>query len=302
MKAKIIYNPTSGRELFQFKLSNLVVRLSKEGYRVETYPTKAVGDATIAASVACDENVDLIVVSGGDGTLNEVINGVASYETRPKIAYIPSGTTNDFARSLEIPLDIDDAINVLFDGEVRKIDIGKIKDKYFVYSASFGAFTKLTYSTPSKLKTALGHLAYFVNGVTELHKTANPLNVSYIVNGEKFEEEVVLLIIVNSRGIAGLKTVFPEAKLNDGVFDVIMFKNRNNFKINDFLYSLVNGVVEEYDTNGGAHLTVSEITINSDDRIVWNLDGERGEEGGAHVVCLQEHIEIIVPVESKVFI
>ncbi len=300
-KCKIIYNSTSGRELFQFNLSDLVIKLSKKGYVVEVYPTKGVGDATISASTACEEGVELIVVAGGDGTLSEVVNGIAKYPVRPKLAYIPSGTTNDFAKSVKIPLDIAKAIRLFDEGVYRKIDIGKINDDYFVYSASLGAFTKLSYSTPSKLKTILGPLAYYINSVGELRSIVDPFKVKITTDKEEIVEDIVLLLVINSRSVAGINPLIRDACLDDGIFNVIMLKSANIILFNEIVKCLISGVKEEFNKNGAIHLMASKIDVQSSEELFWNLDGERGSNISTTIECLQKHIEILLPKDINLF-
>ncbi len=298
----MIYNPTSGRELFQFNLSDLVVTLSELEYTVEVHPTKCAGDAKSAAQKACERKVDLIVTSGGDGTLSEVINGIGDYEDKPKIAYIPAGTTNDFARSVNIPFDMTKAIKLLRTGEFKKMDIGRLDDNYFVYSASFGAFTSLSYSTPSKLKTALGPFAYYINTVGELKNALHSFTVKVTTDREELIEDIVLLLIVNSSGVAGIRSLIKNVKLDDGVFNVIMLKRANILLFNEVIKNLISGVDGEFNKNGVIHLTASKIMIETEEDIIWNLDGERGTLNASVVECLPKHIEILLPHDNDMFL
>ena len=163
-RARIIYNPTSGREIFKRKLPYVLEKLERAGYETSTHATCGVGDATLAARSACENQYDLVVAAGGDGTLNEVVSGMAEQAFRPKLGLIPVGTTNDFARALNIPFTIEEAVETMIHGETIPLDIGKVNEKYFVNIAAGGSLTELTYEVPSKLKTVLGQLAYYIKG------------------------------------------------------------------------------------------------------------------------------------------
>ena len=126
------------------------------------------GDATEAAKQAVERGFDLIIAAGGDGTLNEVVAGVSPFEKRPQIGLIPTGTTNDFARALRIPRDIDDAVDIIIRGETIPVDVGMMNDRHFINIAGGGRMTELTYDVPSKLKTVLGQLAYYLKGIEML--------------------------------------------------------------------------------------------------------------------------------------
>ena len=157
-RARIIYNPTAGREAFRKHLGEVLEKLEIAGYETSCHATTGEGDATEAAKKAVERGFDLIIAAGGDGTLNEVVAGVSPFENRPKIGLIPMGTTNDFARALQIPRDIDDALDIIIRGETIPVDVGLMNDRHFINIAGGGRLTELTYDVPSRLKTVLGQL------------------------------------------------------------------------------------------------------------------------------------------------
>ena len=167
-RARIIYNPTSGREIFKKHLPDVLAKLENAGYETSCHATTGPGDATEAARIAVKRKYDIVIAAGGDGTFNEVVNGLAEQEYRPKLGLIPVGTTNDFARALHIPRDILAATDVIVNGQTIPIDIGRMNDKYFVNIAGGGRITELTYEVPIKLKTMLGQLAYYIKGIEML--------------------------------------------------------------------------------------------------------------------------------------
>ena len=124
-RARIIYNPTSGKELFKRTLPDVLIKLERAGYETSAYATEREGDATLEAERALEQNYDIIIAAGGDGTLNEVVNGIAEQPNRPKLGIIPMGTVNDFGRALHLPNDIMGAVDVIIKGHTTKVDIGK---------------------------------------------------------------------------------------------------------------------------------------------------------------------------------
>jgi YegS/Rv2252/BmrU family lipid kinase len=170
MKCVYIFNPNSGKKKHVKMQDYIVKKLLDKFEVVDVKPTKKRGDAKTFASEACGV-YDVIVVAGGDGTLNEVINGIAESEIRPKIGYIPTGTTNDLARSLKIPFNIKKALKLIIDGNSLKHDIFKANDKYGIYVCAFGIFTSASYSAKQSTKNKLGKLAYYFSGITEIGKT-----------------------------------------------------------------------------------------------------------------------------------
>ena len=159
-KLYFICNLHSGKNIMRGKLANVVDTFTKAGYEVVVRPTQARMDACSAAEYACLEgSYDLIVCSGGDGTLNEVVQGLMHSEKPLPVGYIPCGSTNDFAASLKLSTNIMQAARDIVDGEPVPYDVGKFGERYFSYVASFGAFTKASYATPQSIKNALGHTA-----------------------------------------------------------------------------------------------------------------------------------------------
>lgn len=299
MRARVIYNPLSGRELFRSKLHMVVEVLSKMDYTVEVKPTSCEGDAITIANNAAKEKIDLLVVSGGDGTLHEVINGISSEENRPAIAYIPSGTTNDFAKAVGIPLDIESAIENIIEGKPHKIDVGKIMDTYFIYVACFGAFTKVSYSTPSKLKSNLGQLAYVLSGVSDVSKLNVPIKINVETPERSLEADASIFLVVNSTGVAGIKNFLPTAKLNDGVFDVLILNSKNIGILTEVIRGVTKGLTTDINKNGLLHFEASKLRVSSEKKIRWNVDGERGTSGNVEIECLKEHVEIYLPFDTK---
>lgn len=169
-KARLIYNPVSGHEQMPKNVADILDVLEQAGYEASAFrTTPEENSARNEATRAAKEGFDLIVAAGGDGTINEVVNGIAFLEQRPKMAIIPAGTTNDYARALAIPRDnIPDAAKVILKNKTRKMDIGKAvfgdQIQYFVNIAASGSLTELTYGVPSEVKSALGYAAYLIKG------------------------------------------------------------------------------------------------------------------------------------------
>jgi len=193
-RARIIYNPTSGREAFRKHLGEVLEKFELAGYETSCHATTCEGDATEAAKQAVERGFDLVIAAGGDGTLNEVVAGISSFEKRPKVGLIPTGTTNDFARALRIPRDIEEAVDIIIRGETIPVDVGLMNDRHFINIAGGGRMTELTYDVPSRLKTVLGQLAYYLKGI-EMLPSIHSSHVRIEYDGQVFDDEAMLFLV-----------------------------------------------------------------------------------------------------------
>ena len=218
-RARLIYNPTSGREAMKKSLPEVLAKLEVAGYETSCHMTTAAGDATVAAKIAAERGYDVVIAAGGDGTIYEVINGLAGAENRPQLGILPAGTTNDFARALHLPKSIDGAADIIASGHTMPIDVGKMNDNSFINIAGGGSLTELTYDIPSKLKTMLGQLAYYIRGI-EMLPSFKPVEVKIEYDGKLFEGEIMLFLVANTNSVGGFEKLAPDASLNDGLFTI----------------------------------------------------------------------------------
>ncbi|WP_138417874.1 diacylglycerol kinase [Aquibacillus sediminis] len=294
-RARIIYNPTSGRELFKKELPVVLQRFEQAGYETSAHATTGVGDATEAAISAVDRKFDVVVAAGGDGTINEVINGIAEKAHRPKLGIIPAGTTNDFARALEIPKNIHKAVDVILADHSKPLDIGRVNGQYFMNIAGGGKLTELSYEVPSKLKTMLGQLAYYLKGV-EMLPSLRPTKVQIEYDGKWFEDEIMLFLVSNTNSVGGFEKLAPAASIDDGYFDMLILKKAN---LAEFVRIATLAL-------RGAHLEdehifyakANRIKVHSEEKMQLNIDGEYGGMLPGEFVNLYRHIEYFVAKED----
>ena len=226
-KLLFIFNPSSGKARIRTQLFEIVEFYTTQGYQVTVYPTSETGDAYSFLNIL-EDVYDLIVCSGGDGTLNEVVTGLLDSRNETLLGYIPSGSTNDFGRSIGIPTELGIALGISCTGNPQKLDVGRLNNRYFVYVAAFGAFTRVSYETPQKMKNVLGHLAYLLRGIKELSEL-HPYKLLIQYEGGTIEGEYIVGLIMNSFSIAGFKNpVGALTELNDGFFEVILIKMPQN--------------------------------------------------------------------------
>ena len=294
-RARIIYNPTSGRELFRRHLPDVLEKLEVAGYETSCHATTCEGDAVEAAKKAVENGFDLIIAAGGDGTLNEVVAGVSIFENRPKIGLIPMGTTNDFARAVRIPRDIEKAVDIILANETIPVDVGLMNDRHFINIAGGGTLTELTYDVPSKLKTMLGQLAYYIKGI-EMLPSLKPTHVRIEYDGEVFDDEAMLFLVGLTNSVGGFEKLAPESSINDGMFTLLILRKCN---IAEFIRLATLALRGEHLEDP---LVISKkarhIKVSADTTVQLNLDGEYGGDAPATFDNLYRHIEVFVPIND----
>ncbi|AND79624.1 diacylglycerol kinase family lipid kinase [Streptococcus pantholopis] len=292
-KARLIYNPTSGQEIMKKNVVEVLHILEGFGYEASAFQTTPGKDsAKKEARRAAEAGFDLIVAAGGDGTINEVVNGIAPLEKRPQMAVIPTGTTNDFARALKIPRGNPiKAAQLIGKNQTIQMDIGKAYDSsYFINIAAAGSFTELTYSVPSQLKTTFGYLAYLAKGV-ELLPGVRTVPVRITHDKGVFEGDVSMIFVALTNSVGGFETIAPDAKLDDGNFTLILVKTANLIEILQLIRKILDGGKHIYDKRVDYMKTsYLEIQPLSDKRMMINLDGEYGGDAPIALQNLNNHI------------
>jgi diacylglycerol kinase (ATP) len=294
-RARIIYNPTSGREAIKKNLPDVLEILENAGYETSAHATTGEGDAIEAAKLAVERRYDLVVAAGGDGTISEVVNGMAEQEYRPKLGIIPVGTTNDFARALQIPRDIVAAAEIIAKGDRIPIDIGRMNEKYFINIGGGGSLTELTYDVPSKLKTVLGQLAYYLRGI-EMLPSLKATNMTIEYDGKLFEGESMLFLVGLTNSIGGFEKLSPSSSINDGMFTLLILTKTN---LADFIRIASLALRGEHINDPKVIYTkANRIKVHSDEKVLLNLDGEFGGVLPAEFVNLYRHFEVFVPIDK----
>ena len=274
-KMLFIYNPHSGKGQIKFHLFSIIDTFTREGYEVTVHPTQAKLDA-FQTVVSRGDDFDVIVTSGGDGTLNETIKGIMQLNKQIPLGYLPAGTLNDFATSLGIPKNMPEAALKIVKGEVADVDIGAFNDEFFTYVAGFGAFTEVSYETPQPMKNMFGSLAYIVEGMN-LKRLSNTksYHVKVTYDGNVIEDDFIYGMVCNSNSVGGIKGLSgKDVLLNDGVFEGLFIKMPKN--IADF-QSTVNALLaRDMNSEYLYWFKAADVEFSSEDEIPWTIDGEFG--------------------------
>ena len=284
----LILNPISGKKMGKRYLADVVERFCRADYEPLVYVTTGRGHAHTLACTYGGE-VDLAVCLGGDGTFNEMISGLLDGGHAPQIGYIPCGSTNDFASGIGLQKTVLAAADAILEGTAHTYDVGVFGDRYFSYVASFGIFTRTSYTTPQNIKNALGHLAYVLEGIKEL-SNIRPWHVKFEMDGQTVEGDYLFGAVSNATSVGGVLNLDPQAvNMNDGLLELLLVKMpRNPVELSECIRSLAE---QKYDTDAITFTSGSSFAVTADPAMEWTLDGEWA--GGVEGVCIRNRRDAI---------
>lgn len=283
-KVLFVYNPKAGKAQIKNKLADILDVFAKADYEITIHPTQKAGEAT---QVVAERKpiYDLVVCSGGDGTLEETVTGMIRSGLPTTIGYIPAGSTNDFAQSLGLPKNMVKAAEVVVDGKDFPCDVGAFNKDIFVYIAAFGLFTNVSYETEQDMKNVLGHMAYILEGMKSLSVIRSyPMKITY--EDTVIEDDFMFGMITNSLSVGGFKRITGKnVRLDDGVFEVTLIKRpKTPRELNNIIVSLMN---REFDADDMYCFRTNKLICESKESVAWTLDGENG---GSHTTVVIEDI------------
>lgn len=290
-KLLFVFNPFSGKGLVKLHLFTIINTLTAAGYEVTAHPTQSKNDAC-ETILSRGEDFDVIVCSGGDGTLNESIKGIMSLSRKIPLGYIPAGTMNDFAACLGISKNMPEAVKKIVEGKTAEVDVGSFNEDYFTYVAGFGAFTDVSYETPQQMKNMFGSLAYIVEGLKlKRLSSTKAYHITIEHDGESYTDDFIYGMIANSNSIAGIKGLSGKnILLNDGIFEGLFIKMPKTLAE---LQMTINALLmREMDSKHFYYFKSGGVVIRSDDEISWTLDGEYG--GNSRNVVIKNNCRAVV--------
>lgn len=268
----LILNPCSGKKKGLQKLADILSMFYEADYQIQLHLTEKRLDATEFVKIY-GPNCDLLVCIGGDGTFNEVVEGMMEAGLSVPIGYIPMGSTNDFASSLKLPKFWKKAVKTILQGEPHCLDLCKFNERYFSYVASCGAFAKTSYSTPQQMKNALGHLAYLMEGIKDI-PSIRPLHLRIRVNEQQIEGDYIFAACSNSTSVGGILKLDPHiVDMNDGKMELMLIPApQNAVQFGKMLNCLQS---KKYVSPYVTFLSASQVHIETDASFDWSLDGEQ---------------------------
>lgn len=277
-KLLFIYNPMSGQKIIGSQLSFIVDYFCKQGYMPTVYATQKSDDARSKVK-ECAKHFDEIVVSGGDGTLDEVVSGLLKSDSASIIGYIPTGSTNDFSKSLNIPTEIKKATRLSIAGQIMDIDLGQFNSKFFTYVAAFGSFAQVSYETDQSMKNIFGRFAYILEGVRTVSNLKS-YHAKVSIDEETFEGDFIHFMATNSISVGGFNNFYKKnIGLDDGVFESVLVKRPKGLLE---LNAIIDGLRSNKENENIIFRSGSKFKVESDEKIDWTLDGDYG---GSYKKC-----------------
>jgi YegS/Rv2252/BmrU family lipid kinase len=290
MKVKLIYNPVSGDGTFKNHLDYIIDKFQQNGLQIEPYRTNKREDLEQMISFMDEKEYKKILVAGGDGTLNQVVNGLLKYDMDLPIGIFPVGTANDYAQYFNLPNDIEEIVEILLRDNYTLSDVGFVNDRYFINVASLGVLIDISQRTNMELKHNLGVLAYYLHGIAELPKV-KPVNIQIHSEAMNFEGEILFMLIMNGKSAGGFHKLAPTASINDGLLDVFIFKKCPIYELAALLLAVING--EHINNTNVMHFKAQDLWVHTDGDVGTDLDGEGGPAFPLNIRIVQNRLKIL---------
>ncbi|WP_010168759.1 diacylglycerol/lipid kinase family protein [Candidatus Epulonipiscium viviparus] len=295
-RAILLYNPKAGNRKILNQVDYITEKIQKLGYVLTIYRSEFKGaiEKHILDKVL-PEDFDLIMISGGDGTINECINGMMKKKIYAPLAILPLGTANDFANTAMIPNTIDDAINLIAKGELRFVDVGQVNDKYFINVCNMGLFSGVSHEIDLVLKKNLGKIAYYVKGIEEL-QNYDAMDLIIEHDNKVLTNKYVLVLIFNGKGAGGFSKMAKDADIEDGYFDLVGIKEVDFFDVPLLFLKVLQGEHLEDDKIDYIKLKHARITCkNPESKFITDIDGEVGPDFPLNISVITKQLRIYLP-------
>lgn len=289
----LIVNPKAGRTTSQAKAESLKKVFVKYGFIPELRMTEYAGHA---AELSAEESgkYDIVVCSGGDGTLHEVVDGIMTLEKRPVIGYIPAGTTNDFAKSVKLPKMPEIAVSTMAKGKIQTVDGGSFNGKNFVYVSSFGAFTRVSYATPQDVKNVFGRSAYIFDGIQSVFDI-RPYHARITTDDAVYEDDFIFGAVTNSISVGGVINLPRDmVSMSDGRFEVLLIRSVENPEdLPDTIHACID---LNFDHENVILTQSSNVKMEFEENTPFTLDGEyAGEITKADIKIINPGYDLLIP-------
>lgn len=292
-KIKLIYNSGAGQSKFKYFLDTIIEKFMQNGFEVSVFRAGKKTNLYEYLKNSDEENIYAIVVAGGDGTINRVVNVIMKNNIKTPLAIIPAGTSNDFAKHIKMPANFSDCIDRILAGNIQKVDVGLANDKYFINVCSAGLFTNASQKADINLKNAIGKLSYYITAVDQFFKF-KPFTVRIEAGEKLFEEKINLFLIFNGSSAGGIDKFTDSSSIHDGLLDVLIIKNCKFFKVPGLLGKVLSG--RHFDDENVIYLKEKYVKITKlkgkcDDP---DVDGDEGPRFPLEARCIENALNMFL--------
>ena len=296
-QAILLYNAYAGHRTIVNELDKITEKLQALGYELRLHRSMAPGDIKeYVLNNITQESVDLILISGGDGTVNECISAMCEKELDIPLMILPLGTANDFANSAGIPNNVEECLDLITTGNLDYIDIGKANERYFINVCNMGLFSGVSHNVDPEQKKKFGRLAYYFKGIEEI-QNYQAMDITLVADGEVLKDKYILILVFNGKGAGGMLKLAKNAEITDGKFDVICIKNLKIFEMPALMFKVLQG--EHLKDVNVDYLTSSSIKIEchnqEENHFVTDVDGEAGPSLPMEINVLSHKIRVFLP-------
>lgn len=288
--ALFVYNPLSGNRNILNHLDFIIQKAQKNHVQLTIYRVEEKND--FFDYLLQTNDFDFIILSGGDGTFNTIINQMFKLNCHLPVGFIPAGTCNDFARSLRMPANLDEGLEIIFAGHTTKVDVGLINDElYFLNTCAGGLFVDVSFSTDDELKKNFGALAYYLKALGQVaHKKSFPLKI--VTDKDCIEEKALLFCILNGTNVGGFPNILKDANVSDGMMDIIVIKNCAHIDLANLFFRIISR--EQISNKYALRVKAKECTISGPENVILSIDGEKGPQLPVKVKFLPQALTVIV--------
>ena len=294
-KVLLYYNAYSGNGLFKNNLDHIIERCQAKGFQVTAVRAQKGIWIDKTLEEIDESEYDRIIACGGDGTFNICVNSMLRHDIHLPLGLIPAGTANDFAYYFELPSDMNTALEIALGDRTTKADVGTVNNKYFINVAAMGAMVDVSQKTDPYVKNAIGPLAYYLRAATEINQV-HPIKVKMTTPDEVMEEEIYFITVCNGESAGGFRKLSPHSKMNDGKLDVIAFRKMPLLEFGPLLMEVISG--RHSDNKHVMYFQTPSLTIESDEDIPTDIDGEHGEKLPLNFGVLKQRLDIFVDEET----
>ena len=287
----LYYNAFSGNGMFKSNLDHIIDMCQNRGFQVTAVRANKGRQIDKALESIDAAEYDRIIAAGGDGTMNICVNSMLRNNIHLPLGILPAGTANDFAYYFDIPTDMNAALDIALGDRTTKADVGTVNDKFFINVAAMGAMVDVSQKTDPYVKNAIGPLAYYLRAAAELNQV-HPIKIRMTTPDEVMDEEIYFMTVCNGESAGGFRKLSPNSKINDGKLDVIAFRKMPLLEFGPLLMEVIAG--RHPDNKNVLYFQTSSLTIESDEDIPTDIDGEHGEKLPLKFGVLNERLDIFV--------